>query len=40
MESSKFGEMVGRNRGLNTLVTNNKQEAIDWLGLEKPQAVN
>lgn len=39
MESSKFGEMVGRNRGLNTLVTNDMQEAMNWLGVEEPQEV-
>jgi hypothetical protein len=36
IDAEKFGEKVAHNRGLHGLVTDNIQEALNWLGLTTP----
>ena len=39
-DADKFGEKVARNRGLHGLVTENLQEAMDWLGVKEIEKVS
>ncbi len=36
LDPGKFGETVARNRGLNGFVTDNMQEALNWLEVDVP----